>query len=218
MGIGAGLTFIGVAVIAPFFSRGFGRIFGAPLPRMFGVPGRLAQENAIRKPRRMAATASALMIGVALVSILAVLAASAKTTIKGAVEDEVIAEYQVEARGFADPTSTGVSPALKESLATVPGVEYVSSYRVGPYLEPGSTTTLFLAAADGFLDEVIRLEVPSGSFADLGPGKVMVEADWADDRGVGVGDSVTIELREGRPQSTSRWSPPSRRTCSRASR
>ncbi|MCJ7725019.1 MAG: ABC transporter permease [Acidimicrobiia bacterium] len=163
MGIGAGLTFIGVAVIAPFFSRGFGRIFGAPLPRMFGVPGRLAQENAIRKPRRMAATASALMIGVALVSILAVLAASAKTTIKGAVEDEVIAEYQVEARGFADPTSTGVSPALKESLATVPGVEYVSSYRVGPYLEGGSTTTLYLAAVDDLLDKVIRLEVPAGS-------------------------------------------------------
>ena len=199
MGIGAGLTFIGVAVIAPFFSRGFGRIFGAPLPRLFGVPGRLAQENAIRKPRRMAATASALMIGVALVSILAVLAASAKTTIKGAVEDEVIAEYQVEARGFADPTSTGVSPALKESLATVPGVEYVSSYRVGPYLEPGSTTTLFLAAADEYLDKVIRLEVPSGSFGDLGPGGVMVDADWAEDRGLGIGDSLTIELREGRP-------------------
>ncbi|MBU1493763.1 MAG: FtsX-like permease family protein [Actinobacteria bacterium] len=199
MGIGAGLTFIGVAVIAPFFSRGFGRIFGAPLPRMFGVTGRLAQENAVRKPRRMAATASALMIGVALVSILAVLAASAKTTIKGAVEDEVIAEYQIEARGFADPTSTGVSPALKASLATVPGVEFVSSYRVGPYLEEGGSTTLYLAAVDDVLDKVIRWDVLSGSYADLAPGKVMVDADWAADKGIGVGDTVTIEPREGHP-------------------
>jgi len=199
LGVGAGLTFIGVAVIAPFFSRGFGRIFGAPLPRLFGVPGRLAQENAIRKPRRMAATASALMIGVALVSILAVLAASAKTTIRGAVEDEVIAEFQIEVGGFSDPTSTGVSPALKESLAEVPGVEAASSFRVGPYQEPGETTLLYLGGVDDLLDQVVRLDIPAGSFADLGPGTMMVESDWAEDNGVGIGDVVAIETREDQP-------------------
>jgi len=199
MGIGAALTFVGVAVIAPFFSRGFGKIFGAPLPRLFGVPGRLAQENAVRKPRRMAATASALMIGVALVSILAVLAASAKTTISGAVEDEVIAEYQVEVGGFVDPTSTGVSPALKESLADVPGVAVASSYRVGPYLEEGGDTALFLAAVDDLFDQVIDWDVTAGSYSDLGPGTAMVETDWAEDEGVTVGDTITIEPREDRP-------------------
>jgi len=199
MGIGAGLTFVGVAVIAPFFSRGFGRIFGAPLPRLFGVPGRLAQENAVRKPRRMAATASALMIGVALVSILAVLAASAKTTIKSAVEDEVIAEFQIEVGGFVDPLSTGVSPVLKESLAEVPGVEVASSYRVGPYLEEGESTALYLGGVDDAFDQVIAIEFSSGSFSELGPGKVLVDADWAESEGVGVGDIVTIEPHEDRP-------------------
>jgi len=199
VGIGAGLTFIGVAVISPFFSKAFGRFVGAPLPRLFGVPGRLAQENAIRKPRRMAATASALMIGVALVSILAVLAASAKTTIRGAVEDEIIAEFQIEPRGFSDPTATGVSPALKESVAALPEVEVASSYRVGAYREPGSGSESYLAGVDDQLDRVVRLEIPAGSFGDLGPGTVMVDSDWAEDNDVLVGDTVIIEPKEDRP-------------------
>lgn len=203
MGVGAGLTFVGVAVIAPFFSKGFGKVFGAPLPRMFGVPGRLAKENAVRKPRRMAATASALMIGVALVSILAVLAASAKTTIRSAVEGEVLAEFQVEASGFADPTTTGASPALKQALSEVPGVQVASSYRIGPYLEPGNPTTLYLAGVDAALDRALQIEIPSGSFADLGPGRAIIDAGWAEDEGLEVGDTVVIEPREDRPEGLS---------------
>ena len=198
-GVGAGLTFIGVAVIAPFFSKRFGRLVGAPLPRLFGVPGLLARENAIRKPRRMAATASALMIGVALVSILAVLAASAKTTIRGAVEAEVVAEFQIEPRGFSDPTSTGVSPALKASIAALPEVAAASSYRVGPFRDPVTGSESFLAATDGLLDQVIRLDVRSGAYSDLAPGGVMVEAGFAKRRGIAVGDTVILELRKERP-------------------
>ena len=95
-GIGAGVTFIGVSTVAPLFARQFGRVVGSPLPRAFGVTGRLSRENAVRKPRRMAATASALMIGVALVTVVATLVASAKRSIEGTVRDEVIGEYQVQ--------------------------------------------------------------------------------------------------------------------------
>jgi putative ABC transport system permease protein len=139
------------------------------------------------------------MIGVALVSILAVLAASAKTTISGAVEDEVIAEYQIEAVGFVDPTSTGVSPALAESLEALPEVAVASSFRVGPFREPGSQTDSFLAGVDEDLDLVIRLEVPEGDFADLGPGGVMVDAEYAEEEGIRVGDTVTLEVKEDKP-------------------
>jgi putative ABC transport system permease protein len=147
----------------------------------------------------MAATASALMIGVALVSILAVLASSAKTTIRGAVEGEVAAEYQIEPIGLADPTSTGVSPVLKEEIAALPEVAVASSYRVGPYREPGSDVDSFLSGVDDGFDEVINLEVPRGSFDDLGPGKVMVEEGYAEDEGIEVGDTVSVEPREDRP-------------------
>ncbi len=197
-GIGAGVSFIGIAVIAPLFSRAFGRFVGAPLPRLRGISGRLARENAIRKPRRMAATASALMIGVALVSVLAVLAASVKTTIKDAVEEGVIAEYQVQVGGFVDPTVTGVSPAVAEALRELPEVAVASTFRIGPYRDPVDGAESFLIGVDAEIDQVVRLEIPQGSFADLGPGRVMVDAEYAEDEGILIGDLVELELREGR--------------------
>ncbi len=197
-GIGAGVSFIGVAVIAPLFSRSFGRIAGAPLPRLRGLPGRLAKENAMRKPRRMAATASALMIGVALVSVLAVLAASFKTTIKDAVEDEVIAEYQVQVGGFVDPTVTGVSPAVAAAFRELPEVAVASTFRIGPYRDPVDGAESFLIGVDDVIDRVVRMEIPEGSFADLGPGGVMVDAEHAEDEEISVGDVIPLEVREGR--------------------
>lgn len=197
-GLGAGVVFIGVAVIAPIFSRAFGRVAGAPLPRLRGIPGRLAKENAIRKPRRMAATASALMIGVALVSVLAVLAASFKTTIRAAVEDGVIAEYQVQVGGFVDPTATGVSPAVAEAFRELPEVAVASTFRIGPFRDPADQSESFLLGVDHEIDRVMRLEIPQGSFADLGPGRLIVDAEYAGDEGIGLGDVVPIEVREGK--------------------
>jgi len=208
-GIGAGATFIGVSVIAPFFARYFGRIVGSPLPVVQGVTGRLAQENAVRKPRRMAATASALMIGVALVTVIATLFATFKGTIKETVRDEVIGEYQVQvAGGFGDPMSSGLSPELGAELRSLPEVEVVSTYRLGEWREPiadveeeESSSYLtgygYVMGVDGDMDQVVRLGIIDGDFTAVDADGVMLHDTYSEDTGLSVGDPFSVEYPSG---------------------
>jgi putative ABC transport system permease protein len=196
-GIGAAVVFLGVSVLAPLFARVFGRYAGAPLPPLLGVTGRLAQENAIRKPRRMASTASALMIGVALVTVIATLAASLKGGIQDALAEEVVADFQVETTSFGDPTATGVTPEVTERLRALPEVGVVSSFRIGAWRDPGTLEEDLLIGVDADLDQVTRLKIESGSFDDLRPGTVLLFADYAADRGLAVGDPFPIEFPDG---------------------
>lgn len=91
IGVGAGLIFIAVLVIGPVFagpaSRGIGRLLTARR----GITGRIARENAARNPKRTAAAAAALTIGVALVTVIAVMAASVKDSISTNVDQRLAA-------------------------------------------------------------------------------------------------------------------------------
>src|SRR5262249_2095682 len=95
VGLGAFAVFVGVAALGPMLARRFSRLVGWPLPRLRGMAGTLARENAARNPRRTAATASALMIGVGLVTLITVFAASAKTSISTSVDKAMKSEYIV---------------------------------------------------------------------------------------------------------------------------
>ena len=81
VGVGIAVTFLGVATLAPFVARPVTGVIGRPLRRLSGVAGILARQNAMRNPRRTAATASALMIGLALVTMFSVLGQSAKASV-----------------------------------------------------------------------------------------------------------------------------------------
>ena len=197
VGIGAGVSFLGVSILAPLFARGFGKVAGAPLPRLFGVVGRLSQENSVRKPRRTAATASALMIGVALVSVIATLASSLKGTVVDTVGEEVIADFQVQPSGFGDPTSTGVPAALTGDLAELPGVDSVSFYRIGAWRNPETLSEDFLIGVDENLESVVRLEMEAGNYADLRAGTVGIWKPYAEDNELGIGDTIRVEFNDG---------------------
>jgi putative ABC transport system permease protein len=209
-GIGAGITFIGVSVIAPFIARHFGRIAGRPLPAVQGVTGRLAQENAVRKPRRTAATASALMIGVALVTVIATLFATFKGTIEETVRDEVIGEYQVQvAGGFGDPTSSGLSPELGDRLRSLAEVDVASAYRIGEWRVPGAGNNEngassafghgfgYVTAVDADMDQVVRLGIIEGDFADVDTDGIMLHRTYAEERSLSAGDPFAIEYPSG---------------------
>ena len=122
VGVGAGLMFLGTALLSPRLVPPIAGFIGAP---MRGITGRLARENAMRQPGRTAATAAALMVGVALVAFASIFAASARKTIHDAVSNGSHAQFIVQnTDGFSS-----FSPLAAKRVAQVPGVDKVSPLR-----------------------------------------------------------------------------------------
>src|SRR5581483_4337894 len=83
--IGALLVIIGMVVLGPVVARGASGFLGRPPARLRGMSGVLARENAMRNPRRTAGTATALMVGVGVVTLFTVFAASIKASVDQAL-------------------------------------------------------------------------------------------------------------------------------------
>ncbi|HTI35602.1 MAG TPA: FtsX-like permease family protein, partial [Miltoncostaea sp.] len=123
LGGGTLALFIGVAVVSSRLVRPIAAIVGWPLGRT-GVAGQLARENAVRNPARTAATAAALMIGLALVTFVAVLGAGLGGTARSDVTDQVTAGHIVSSVNGWDPSPIGAGRALAAALpnATVSSI------------------------------------------------------------------------------------------------
>ena len=118
VGVGIAVTFLGVATLAPFVARPATGVLGRPLRRTSGMAGVLARENAMRNPRRTAATASALMIGLALVTMFSVFGQSAKASVNQSITPTSSATYVVKTTGPVSATSARPS---SQQAAAVPG-------------------------------------------------------------------------------------------------
>ena len=121
MGFGAVIMMFGLALIAPVLVRPMSGLIGRPLERFVGLTGQLARENTRRQPQRTAVTASALMIGLALVVFVTIFAAGLKATIDQGIDDQVRAAGIVKSVSFL-PLPEGVTEALRD----VDGVAAVS--------------------------------------------------------------------------------------------
>jgi putative ABC transport system permease protein len=193
VGFGAVITFVGVSLIAPLVARAFARWAGAPIART-GVVGRLAQENAMRRPRRTASTASALMIGVALVTVIAVFSASAKAGVASVFRDQFATDFQVRLDGFGDPTTSGLPGSVFEELEELPELGVVVRDRFGFFRWDEESTESFLLGAEGPIGEVVMVEVFEGDGVDPAPGEVFLAEADADRLGLAVGDTLTIQF------------------------
>jgi putative ABC transport system permease protein len=191
LGAGAALVFVGVAMLAPVISRPVVRVLGAAYPRLFRTPGRLATQNAQRNPRRTAATASALMIGLALVSAVNVMSSSAKASVSAQVDKAFAADYMVT------PVSPGFDPQQPaEAVRAVPGVQLVTSAYQGRF-KVGARQHSFLATerpAD--LVRAARLSLRAGS-TDLGRDGLLVDEPTAASGRLRVGSAVTARFADG---------------------
>jgi putative ABC transport system permease protein len=195
VGLGAVVLFFGVAGLSPLIARRSARIIGAPLPVVYGVTGTLARENSVRRPRRTAATASALMIGVAVVSVVAILASSLKESITQQITENFgSVDFQIQSSAFADPSMTGVSPAVAEQLAELPEVGVVSPMSFGFWKNADGSERQLISVDPATLQAVFAADVQSGSVSALADGGVLLQVDTADDLGVGVGDAITMEF------------------------
>jgi putative ABC transport system permease protein len=186
VGIGILGVFVGVALLAPIASTPILTVIAGWYPRAFGTVGRLARENARRNPRRTAATASALMIGMALVSAISVIGASANASVDRALDDGMNADFVI-----GNAVGQPFSPAVAQQAAGVAGVDTVAVLRGAPGSQNGNDTLVQAIDPASFM-EAAELDIEGDS--DLGPGDVLIGAETAEDQGLAVGDPVTVAL------------------------
>ena len=127
IGLGAAVTFVGIAVLLPLGTRPLAGAIGAPIRRL-GVQGKLGRENAMRNPRRTASTASALMIGLGLVAMVTVLASSLKASLNLTIEKSLKADLVL-----TTSSQTPFSPDVADRVREVDGVGAVSQFRQGGF-------------------------------------------------------------------------------------
>ncbi|MDF2806590.1 MAG: hypothetical protein K0S43_1536 [Cellulosimicrobium sp.] len=206
LGVGAGLVLVGVLVGSPAVARGVLTVLAWPLVVALRPLGRLARGNVTRNPRRTASTAGALLIGMALVSVTGVIAASTQASVRSIVENEVLADLVV------DSATLVVPEGAVEAVTATPGAAVVDTVRLG--LSPVATVDDGSGAAGsggdageargtdvagvptGFFDTALDPVTLAGDpTATLEDGGVVVHRRTARERGWEVGD--TLRLGEG---------------------
>lgn len=191
VGIGAAGIFWGVRALSPFISTPVVRVLGAPVAR-FSYAGRLARENALRNPRRTSATASALMVGLALVSAMTVMASSIKKSSNDVIDRSLGADFVLATSNF-----TPFSNAVADRLRTAPGVAAVSSFRLGQAKIGGSAVGL-AGTQPNTVDRTVQLHVTKGSKDALASeGGLLVDEKTATAKKWAVGQQVPAVFGTG---------------------
>ncbi len=194
MGLGALFIFLGVALFSSRLVRPLAELLGWPATQMGGAAGFLARDNARRNPQRTASTAAALMIGLALVTLVATLAAGIVSSFRGAVNDLFTGDFAITAQNNFSPIPIDAA----EAAAKAPGVLVVGNVRTGEALRNGDAD--FITAVDPGMADVIAMDWVEGSqevIRSLGDDGAFVDDDWAKDNELGVGSEVEITFPNG---------------------
>ncbi|MCW2938269.1 MAG: hypothetical protein JWN00_1254 [Actinomycetia bacterium] len=192
LGGGAAAVFLGIAMLAPVISTPVVRVLGGLFPKVFGTPGRLAQQNAMRNPRRTAATAAALMIGLALVTTVNVMSASMSASISKSVDKEFGADY------FITQDQGTFSPAAVEEVRRTSGVSKATLV-YSDFLKLDGRRTSYTAGDPAALAVAVKAQVTSGRF-DTGTDGVALSEDVATSRKLAVGSVVQALYPDGSQQ------------------
>ena len=192
-GLGGLALIVGGLFVAPVLLPPAARTIGAVLRRLRGVSGLLAEQNARRNPRRSAATATALVIGVAVVSLFTLFTASLSATLDAQVRSGVTADLVVSAPSFGGGR---LSPALVDGLRALPQVNDAVGLGGGPVKLNGSTTTV-VATDTSRLGSVMKVDVLNGSLARLGDRAIAVSTKKAKDQRWTIGTPVSISFAGG---------------------
>ncbi|MBJ7481350.1 ABC transporter permease [Rhodococcus erythropolis] len=184
VGLGAFSLIIAVLLGAPALSRPIVGALGAVFAKPFGAIGRLARTNAVRNPRRTAATAFALTLGLMLVTVIGVFGSSAKASINALVDVGVSADYIL-----TGPNAIGVPRGAADAVRQVPDVQSATSLhgvraKVDGEDEQG-------ASFDGPIEGVLEYKILEGT-VDLTGNNMLVSKSTADDKGWTVGSTQTL--------------------------
>ncbi|MFF3687349.1 ABC transporter permease [Streptomyces sp. NPDC002187] len=184
IGGGAFLALIGVIVLIPLLSRPVIALVRPLLLRVFGVSGKLAGQNAVRNPRRTGATASALAIGLTLVTGISVLGATMGQAVDKMTTDNIRADYMVSMA-----SGGGLDAAALRAIEGAKGVAAVSPQQATS-LEIKDEWHSVSAVTPGDVEKVFDLKTVSGSLATLGKGQIVVDEETAKSNGWKTGDTL----------------------------
>ena len=185
--LGALLVFFGIVVLLATFARPLAAVLGRSL-RVLGVTGAIARGNAMRNPRRTAATASALVIGLGLVGLVAIFGDSAKASVRVAVDRGIRADFVLKAQQFA-----GFSSQVAGRLRDLPALDAVAAFRFGNVRVDGNEETMAGVDPDQ-LAAVVDLRVQRGRISDMGDDGLLVHVDAAREYDLDPGDEVQVQF------------------------
>ncbi|WP_327367826.1 ABC transporter permease [Streptomyces sp. NBC_01217] len=190
---GAFFALIGIIVLIPLLSRPVIALIRPLLTGPFGVSGKLAGQNAVRNPRRTGATASALAIGLTLVTGLSVLGVTVGQALDKMTTDNIKADYMVVMANGGDLDQSALT-----ALEKADGVSAVSPQQ-SVYLELRKGGK---AGRDGFvsasavtpgaIEQVLNIDVVQGGLGSLAEGRIAVAEKTAEKRGWKVGTDVPV--------------------------
>ncbi|MFD7865450.1 ABC transporter permease [Streptomyces sp. NPDC059783] len=190
---GAFLALIGVIVLIPLLSRPVIALVRPALRRLFGVSGKLAAQNAVRNPRRTGATASALAIGLTLVTGISVLGVTLGRAVDNVTTDNIRADYMI---------SMASGDALDESALTAlekaDGVTAVSPQQALWLTVDGDRGVSASGVTPGAVEKVLTVDTVAGSLDALGRGEIAVSDKTAASHGWKTGDTVTVTYQDDR--------------------
>jgi putative ABC transport system permease protein len=187
VGLGAAAFFLGVAVAGPVIAPPVCRVVGAPLA--WRPTGRLARNNALRNPKRTSASASALMIGVALVALISVMAASTKSSISAVVDSAMRADFVVSAGQIGG--QSGLSPAVARRLEALPEVASATGIRAGT-VRIDTSETVAIAVDPRQIADLFDVDLRQGDLAAMGPSGIAVSQQVADADHLRIGDRLSV--------------------------
>jgi putative ABC transport system permease protein len=195
LGFGTLILFVGVSLNAKRAVRPLASAFGWPGSRLGGTAGRLARENAMRNPSRTASTASALMIGLALITFVAILGAGLRSGFNDAVDKLFVADYALTGSNGFDPFTKGADQAV----AVTPGVTAVSPIRAGDARIFDHNVQV--TAVTPNLAKTVRIDWVKGTTsvpAELGETGAFVSKDYAKDHDLNLGSPIAVKTPTGK--------------------
>ncbi|MGK5534024.1 ABC transporter permease [Streptomyces sp. URMC 129] len=189
---GAVVTSAAFVVLGPVAATQAVRLLGGPLR---GLTARLARRNALRSPKRTAATATALMIGVTVVSLFTVFGASLKTSMDETVARAFAGDVAVRAPGFG-PDSAAISPRIAPAVAALPEVETALGLGSG-VAETGGEGVRLTVTDPAVMGSVLELGLVEGELNGMGATDLAVSADGAEVRGWELGSAAVLTFPDG---------------------
>ncbi len=192
-GLGALLVVAGAVTLGPAVAAPVSSLLGRPVAKLRGVPGSLARRNAMRSPRRTSATAAALLVGVGVVTLFTVFAASLKASVDESVSSSFGGDLVIAASGFG---GGGLSPELSTAIGEIPEVDQVVGTGYG-YVQFDDSPVGVTVAEVGPMQEVLDIGPADGDLAGVQGDEIAMSTKYADEHDLRVGSTVPATFQDG---------------------